>query len=69
VVSTTLWPLYWGKFPVHIEQGAGWVSGTVWTGAKKLAATGIPLNMDQLLLNVLKALDLVVPAWIFRENL
>ena len=30
-----------GKDPVPIVQEEGWVLGTVWTGAKNLAPTGI----------------------------
>jgi len=30
-----------GKDPVPIVQEAGWATGSVWTGAKNLAPTGI----------------------------
>jgi len=41
VVNVTALRLYPGKDPVPIVQEAGWASGTVWIGAKKLALTGI----------------------------
>jgi hypothetical protein len=41
LVSTTLRPLYPGKYPVPIVQEAGWAPGPVWTCAKNLATTGI----------------------------
>jgi hypothetical protein len=34
-------PLYPGKDPVTIVQGAGWAPGLVWTGEKNLTPTGI----------------------------
>ena len=40
--SVTLRPLFTpGKDPVPILQGAGWAPWPVWTGAEKLAPTGI----------------------------
>jgi hypothetical protein len=42
VVSVTPWPYFThGKDPVPILQEAGWAPGSVWTGAEKLAPTGI----------------------------
>jgi hypothetical protein len=38
MVSATPWQLYpWEGTPIPIVQGAGWVPGPVWTGAKYLA--------------------------------
>ena len=64
VVSSTPRPHFTpGKDPVPILQEAGWVPGTVWTGAENLVPTGIRSRTVQPVAQSLYRLSYPVDEW------